>query len=377
MNKAQFSARNGFKIWKDAVPVKLHPSLTKLFDRDQNQQSIYLQCFHTLLPHVAPITCPAACAPSDHIAHFLDHVSPSSATNRLSQACSTTLREHFYTVIADTQPDHLGVLSSLLSPHMSYPLIAMNRSDPRNRLPNDIFDISLRRKLLLPIYRLPADDRVCTCTATHDVMGRHVLNCLKNNKKGAHDYIRDGLKKILPKILATAEYILPTTTELPTEQTDMAPGYPDKKPFDVSFQPTPMLSATAPTCPFGTVGIDVVIPSTPQLSPPRNSIDVIEKVSANAEVHHQSYERQKLRRDGDRSEGDAIIGELLSEGHVLIPFAVDRWLRWYWAHGSTIPVWRASLRDPHSELLPEAHAATLTYSHSHNHAPATYSNTSE
>ncbi|EJK58224.1 hypothetical protein THAOC_21669 [Thalassiosira oceanica] len=31
----------------------------------------------------------------------------------------------------------------------------------------------------------------------------------------------------------------------------------------------------------------------------------------------------KLRRDGDRSEGDAIIGEILSEGHVLIPFAVD------------------------------------------------------
>ncbi|EJK64403.1 hypothetical protein THAOC_14862, partial [Thalassiosira oceanica] len=47
------------------------------------------------------------------------------------------------------------------------------------------------------------------------------------------------------------------------------------------------------------------------------------RLSANAEVHHQSYERQKLRRDGDRSEGDAIIGELLSEGHVLIPFAVD------------------------------------------------------
>ncbi|EJK56962.1 hypothetical protein THAOC_23049, partial [Thalassiosira oceanica] len=103
----------------------------------------------------------------------------------------------------------------------------------------------------------------------------------------------------------------------------MAPGYPDKKPFDVSFQPTPMLSPTAPACPFGIVGLDVVIPSTPQLSPPHNSLDVIEKVSANAEVHHQSYERQKLRRDGDRSEGDAIIGELLSEGHVLIPFAVD------------------------------------------------------
>ncbi|EJK67797.1 hypothetical protein THAOC_11124, partial [Thalassiosira oceanica] len=263
-------------------------------------------------------------APSDHIAYFLDHVSPSSAASRLHQACSTTLREHFYTVIADTKPDHLGVLSSLLSSHMSYPLIAMNnRSDPRNLLPNDIFDISLCRKLLLPIYLLPEDGRVCTCTAIHDDMGRHVFNCLKNSKKGAHDYIRDGLKKILPKILATAEYILPATTELPTEQTDMALGFPDKKPFDESFQPTPLLSATALLCPLQTVGLDVVIPSTPQLSSPHNSIDVIEKVSANAEVHHQSYERQKLRRNGNRSEGFAIIGELLSEGHVLIPFAVD------------------------------------------------------
>ncbi|EJK73914.1 hypothetical protein THAOC_04439 [Thalassiosira oceanica] len=48
-----------------------------------------------------------------------------------------------------------------------------------------------------------------------------------------------------------------------------------------------------------------------------------QKVSANAKVYQQSYERQKLRRDGDRSEGDTIIGELLSGGHVLIPFAVD------------------------------------------------------
>ncbi|EJK59563.1 hypothetical protein THAOC_20192, partial [Thalassiosira oceanica] len=35
MNKAQFSARNGFKIWQDAVPVKLHPSLTKFMNKAQ------------------------------------------------------------------------------------------------------------------------------------------------------------------------------------------------------------------------------------------------------------------------------------------------------------------------------------------------------
>ena len=324
MNKARFTALHGFKIWKDSVPIKPHPSITKLFDIQQNQHSTYLQRFHNLLPHVAPIACPTACAPSEHVTHFLDHVSPSSATSRLRSACSITLREHFYRVIADTLPDQLGTLSSLLSPHMSYPLIAMNRSDPRNRLTNDIFDISLRRKLLLPIYTQPPEARICTCSATHDALGHHVFNCIKNNKKMAHDFIRDGLSKLLPKILATAEYILPSTTELPTEQTDVAPSFPDKKPFDVSFEPTPLPdSMTAPHCPFRTVGLDVVIPSTPHLSSPHDSLDVIEKVSANAEVHHQSYERQKLRRDGDKSEGDTIIGELLTGGHVLLPFAVD------------------------------------------------------
>ncbi|EJK75504.1 hypothetical protein THAOC_02771 [Thalassiosira oceanica] len=99
----------------------------------------------------------------------------------------------------------------------------------------------------------------------------------------------------------------------------MAPGYPDKKPFDVSFQPTPMLSPTAPACPFGIVGIDVVIPSTPQLSPPHNSLDVIEKVSANAEVHHQSYEQEaEVEARWEQIRGrHKIIRELLTAGHVL------------------------------------------------------------
>ncbi|EJK71616.1 hypothetical protein THAOC_06919 [Thalassiosira oceanica] len=186
----------------------------------------------------------------------------------------------------------------------------MNRSDPRNRLPNDIFDKP-------PSQVTPADlppPRRRPCMHLHSDPRRHGParpQLPQEQQEGGPRLNTRWFEEDPTKNPGIAEYIHPTTTELPTEQTDMAPGYPDKKPFDVSFQPTPMLSATAPTCPFGTVGIDVVIPSTPQLSPPHNSLDVIKKVSANAEVHHQSYERQKLRRDGDRSEGDAIIGELL------------------------------------------------------------------
>ncbi|EJK77731.1 hypothetical protein THAOC_00419 [Thalassiosira oceanica] len=60
--------------------------------------------------------------------------------------------------------------------------------------------------------------------------------------------------------------------------------------------------------------------STLSFHPPLNFLPLATLL---AEVYDQSYERQKLRHDGERSEGDAIIGELLSEGHVLIPFAVD------------------------------------------------------
>ena len=159
------------------------------------------------------------------------------------------------------------------------------------------------------------------------------------------------MKKFLASILATAECVPPTTTELQTEQTNMAPGFPDKKPFDVSFQPTPVDSATAPPCPFRTVGLDVVIPSTPHLSPPHDSLDVIEKVSANAEVHHQSYERQKLRRDGDRAEGDTVIGDLLSAGHVLIPFAVD-------GYGGLGPIWLDDFCTASAPVGPSLSATT-------------------
>ena len=87
MNKACFSARHGFKIWKDSSPIRLHPSLTNL-DYAKNPSSVYLQRFHNLLPHVAPIACPAACSSADHTLHFLNHVLLSSATSRLRQTCS-------------------------------------------------------------------------------------------------------------------------------------------------------------------------------------------------------------------------------------------------------------------------------------------------
>ena len=235
---------------------------------------------------MAPIACPAACSSTDHTSHFLNHVSPSSATSRLRQACSLSLRGHIYSVVANAQPEQFGVLNSLLSPHMSYPLIAMCRSDPRNRLSNEIFDIGLRRKLLLPLYLRPEEEQVCSCRTTHDNMGDHVFKCTKNNKKMAHNYISDGLATALAPILATVELILPTT---------ITPSSRPNSPTSCHAIPTsgllifpsnrnsyqirrPLLIALLGWLDW--TGHCYSIDS-PRTSPPLNPIDVFEHVKAN------------------------------------------------------------------------------------------------
>ena len=106
----------------------------------------------------------------------------------------------------------------------------------------------------------------------------------------AHNYISDGLATALAPILATVELILPTTTELQTEQPNLLPRYPDKRPFDISIQPEQLPdSATAPHCPFGVVGLDIVIPSTLLALPPLLTLLMYLNMlrPTNADVYHQ------------------------------------------------------------------------------------------
>ena len=59
-----------------------------------------------------------------------------------------------YATLLDTP--HVHHLLSLLSVHMSYPLIAMSRSNPSHRLKNNVFTYAILRKLRLPLWN-PAD----------------------------------------------------------------------------------------------------------------------------------------------------------------------------------------------------------------------------
>jgi hypothetical protein len=143
---------HGFHLHKDLHPHILHPSLSALFMLTSNPYSLLLQRLHCLLPHIASVGYSPTTPHSTWVHAFLTSVSPNSACNRIKTYCTTYLNNATHHEFCTHAPEHLHLLPSILSPHTSYPIIALCRSNPSNRLAPWIFDICIKHKLRLPIY---------------------------------------------------------------------------------------------------------------------------------------------------------------------------------------------------------------------------------
>lgn len=333
MAKSTHYATNGIRISPDVAPIILHPTISDLYSQAIYPTSPYLQRFHKLLPHIASVATSTKCPPSEEINHFLYHTSAHSARGRLKHHCSSGLTQVLYNTIPR---EHLHHLPSILSPQTSYPLVHMCRSKPSHRLNNNIFIIALRRKLRLPITD-PTNPPTCKCGEIHDCWGDHAFHCVSNNKKMAHNIIRDTLAATLPPILSTAGYILPTTLPLETEKPNVIDSDTNLFPLDVSFDidPSPSTATSAAFVPYSTIGGDVTI--TPPVQAPRlsASVDLYEKVTAVAERNLQTKERLKLVRDGSGDpmtensiSGEDIIKQMIDKGIILIPMTIDPHGKW-------------------------------------------------
>ena len=344
MVQAYRYATHGIHLHRDLAPVRLHPSLADLYSKESNPDLPSLCRFHQLLPTIASIASPARCPPNERVDHFLTSISPNSARGRIKAHCSNFARAELYQHVKDHCPDNFHSLPSLLSPHMSTPLIGMCRSVPSNRLSPWQFTFAMLRKLRLPVFdenNLPS----CKCGATHDKYGDHAFCCRPNNKTAAHHHIRDGLLTALQPALAEAGHILPTS-KLEKEVPGLSRLDPGAKPLDIAFRPDPNPAPDAPEiCPFPIVGGDVTITSPVPPSDFSHSADAIEFVSAAADVHLQTKEKLKLERrnkyDGVTDEvttGEDVIGELIDKNIVLIPMAID-------PHGRLGPMFKGFLYD--------------------------------
>jgi hypothetical protein len=156
-------------------------------------------------------------------------------------------------------PEHTHLLPSILSAHMSYPLTGMNRINPLHHLPNWIFNIAIRRKLLLPIYDT-SNSPICICSQIHDCWGITPSNVGESVKK-QHTIIRDSLAEGLQPALSTAG--IRPATKLDIERTNIHTSDTGAQPFDFSFNPDPNTSQENNThCPYTTFRANITIAHT-------------------------------------------------------------------------------------------------------------------
>ena len=330
-------ASRGFTINKDVPQVQTNTSLAKLFDLDYNTTSQILTRYYALLPHIANIASPPSCDPTEKSHFFQSQISSHSARSRIKHYSGNIILGQIYSTIATEAPEHTHLLPSILSPHMSYPLAGMNRSNPLHRMPNWMFLIAIRRKLRLQIFPPSQEAPICICTHTHDRWGDHTFKCRRISKKAAHDIIRDTWADSLQPALATAGYIK-TNTRLDIERRNIRTSDTGAQPFDFSFDPDPQISPDFHTyCPYTTIGMDITIAHTCKATYSFDQLEnAVSSLTAIADKHLQFFERNKLKRKTKRDDsheqhlihGDTVIGELLSQNMVLIPIAIDPHGRW-------------------------------------------------
>ncbi len=369
MAMATRSATYGFRLHKEAPNFHLPQAITSLYHLASNPTSHTLLRFQHALPTIALIAVSHHVPADQRINHLLTRTSLNSARGRLRMHSSHTTVELIYN---ETPSDLRHLLPGVLSPHMSYPLIHMCRSNPSHRLSNPDFIISLKRKLLLPLYS-PQSAPTCKCGKTHDIHGLHHFRCQRNSKTFVHNYIAThGLQTPLQSILSTAGIIQPSST-VSTEVTGHIPNQTGLRPFDIEWQPQHGLGNSNLTpSPFAIVGADVTITHDPDPLLPTVRPDIT-NFTANAVRCHQDAERRKFTTMSNST----VTPNLVSREEVLATLHSDHKLLQMWSicpHGGMGPMLRKFLLNdnPHTALTftdRRPHATTMYRQSNQSYSP--------
>ena len=217
------------------------------------------------------------------------------------------------------------VLPSILDKRASMALMTMPRLDEENRMKNENFVICLKRKLRLHLI----DDTthyVCKCGQSLDKFGDHCLGCKANTKTKASNGIRDGIIKVLQRILPVAK-LIDSSTQVESELHNIVKSLPRLKPFDLSIRIDHSLNPASWRTHLSRIGFDVtLIHSTkPSTSTPSEAALYTE-----TDLRLRDGEKCKFaRRTGGTNKltrrtlsADEVIGEVLQSNSAFIPIAV-------------------------------------------------------
>ena len=163
-----------------------------------------------------------------------------------------------YNHVFEYENEHFHLLPRILSPHTSYPLIAMFRSCMKHRLTPLTFLLCIRRKLRLPIYPNP-NRTPCTCGHHEHDITETKPSAVKEVAKNEHI---TSLLWILPELYLlllhkpATLFILTHPWQLAVEPLFHLCSDSTARPFNISISPDP---TACRYCPYTTIGADINI----------------------------------------------------------------------------------------------------------------------
>lgn len=314
-------AQEGVWLGMNRERPMLPTQITRLYKNWEQDEAKTWVIFRKYLSVFTEICFQNADSPHD----FINKASMNGSREKAKDYSSRMMRKTVLRNENVTPEEVRKVLPGMLDRRASLALMTMPRMEECNRLDNDTFKICLQRKLRLPIIKDAINYR-CKCGQKLDIYGDHCLGCTSNSKKIASDGIRDGIIKVLQRVLPVTKMIK-SGTQVEREPIGIISQLPRVQPFDLSIRLDHTVDSGAWRVPYSRVGFDVTIIHS-------------NKQSSSSASEAAKYTESDLRlRDGERSKfvrprgntneltkqtlsADQIIGELVDSNNAFIPIAI-------------------------------------------------------
>ena len=326
-------ATEGVWISDDFAPVILPPSITSLHSDWKSSNLTCFKVFNKYLADFVTICTPPPDTQQTPITNptqrFIYNTSINRCRDLIRERTSFHIRQLLENYVsAHPELDLHHRLDAILNRHMSMALFTMSRTPYQHRIPNEVFEIMLKRKLRLRLWPLSHLTH-CTCSAKLDPYGDHCLGCTDNHKTAASDCIRDAIVLIFKRILPLVQLIR-HQSQVETEPTKIIKDLPKQRPFDLAFRVEHSTTEHMWRCPLSRIGFDVtLIHSNLSSSDATKDCDLLDNDEPSARLRDLGEKKKFERPRGGTNNvtgvtltGDEAIGQIIDQNQALIPIAI-------------------------------------------------------
>ena len=310
--------------------TKLPRSIVSLYQSTTNFTPPATSIFEKYAPELARICHPTR-STRDRLTSFIHHTSVNTCRERIATSLAQRLTQSFKTIVDD---DSVHNVEEILHNRLGIGLLDLDRSTPKNRQPNSLFNYNLRRCLRLNLWDTDGDLTCPMCKNPCDKKGDHLYQCIHFTRKHEtrmHHLWRDCWKEVLGKI----DKVIHISDKKPNHESQ---GHvaslvgSDIRPFDVDLQVTNYNRRSTITCPLNTLGFDIVTTNAGTYVPPAQHNSAKRKTITTL---LQEQEKHKFQRGNGKSNsrtnpanqvtlsGEEITDALYKSNKQLIPFAIS------------------------------------------------------